>query len=107
MLPPPPSEPAADLTDSEIDAATRDIYVTMILGHVAPYTTKDNATVNSGLAQLEIFAKQTAKELKMVSPNTSAKIVFEPGDSHAFGWAKTTVRTRCVQLACMGFHNTP
>ena len=107
VLPPPPSEPtegpgqtsalievSADLTDAEIDAATRDTIVTMILGHAATYTPTDEKDLASGLAQLAIFAKQTARELKMASPTTSAKIVFQPGDSHVFGWAKTTVRTR-------------
>jgi hypothetical protein len=44
-----------------------------------------------------LFEVQTAKDLKMSSSSTTAKIAFEKTSSHAWGWATTNVRATPVQ----------
>ena len=82
---------------SEIDAASRSSLVTMIGTHEEVYTPAEEKIITDGVAMFGLFEGLGVKDIAMVSPLTRAKIHFEAGDNHAFGWATTSVRARCVK----------
>jgi hypothetical protein len=79
---------------SAIDAASSLRLVSVIQNHDEPYTEKEEAILRASVAKFSLFEGQKAKELKMSSKLTTAKIAFEKNSSIAFGWATTTVRAR-------------
>jgi hypothetical protein len=70
----------------------------MVQNHDEPYTEEEEELLRNGVGRFELFDTQGAKELKMVSPLTKAKIALEKGDGHAWGWAKTTVRASSTEV---------
>ncbi|GMI24475.1 hypothetical protein TeGR_g1808 [Tetraparma gracilis] len=76
----------------DIDAASNLRLVTMIQNHDELYTEMEKEILRVGVSHFATFDSQKGKELKMDSALTKAKIAFEKGDGHAWGWAKTTVR---------------
>jgi hypothetical protein len=76
----------------KIDAAGRARMVDMINSHTTAYTERENQIVDQGLGNFAQFLGLRAKNLKMPSPATSAKMSFMDGDSHAWGYARTVVR---------------
>ena len=81
-----------------IDAGSNLRLATMIQNHDEPYTEKEEEILRSGMSHFATFDSQKGKELKMDSALTKAKIAFEKGDGHAWGWAKTTVRARPTEV---------
>ena len=81
-----------------IDAASNLRLVTMIQNHDEPYTEKEEELLRTGVGRFRLFDAQVAKELKMDSASTKAKIALEKGDGHAWGWAKTTVRASPTEV---------
>ncbi|GMI22558.1 hypothetical protein TeGR_g10182 [Tetraparma gracilis] len=75
-----------------IDTASNLRLVTMIQNHDEPYTEIEEEILRVGVSHFSTFDSQKGKELKMASTLTQAKIAFEKGDGHAWGWAKTTVK---------------
>ncbi|GMI43573.1 hypothetical protein TeGR_g4439, partial [Tetraparma gracilis] len=75
-----------------IDAASNLRLVTMIQNHAEQYTDEEEKNLRVGVSHFATFDLQKGKALKMASALTEAKIAFEKGDGHAWGWAKTTVR---------------
>ena len=76
----------------EIDGATRARNVAMIAEHVAEYSGKENSIIEEGANYFSEFEGMKAKNLKVASPLTKAKIAYNGGDHHAWGWSSTTVR---------------
>jgi hypothetical protein len=68
----------------------------MILRHSSRYSDEENRIIGEGFEHFELLVRGKAKRLKMVSPQTSAKIAFVPGDRRAWGWASTVVRASPV-----------
>ena len=81
-----------------IDATSSLRLETMIQNHDEPYTEAEDELLRKGVGRFRMFEKQNAKELKMDSPSTKAKIAFEKGDGHAWGFAKATVRASPTQV---------
>ncbi|GMI23740.1 hypothetical protein TeGR_g15203 [Tetraparma gracilis] len=81
-----------------VEAASNLRLVTMIQNHDEPYTDAEDELLRKGVGRFRMFEKQKAKELKMDSASTKAKIAFEKGDGHAWGYAKATVRARPTQV---------
>jgi hypothetical protein len=79
---------------AEIDAASCDALVDMIQRHDESYTDDENKLLRDGQARIAFFDEQKCKKLRMASPSTNAKIAFEKNDGRAWGWSKTSVRTR-------------
>jgi hypothetical protein len=79
---------------AEVDAASYDALVDMIQRHDESYTDEENKLLRDGQARIAFFDEQKCKKLRMASPSTVAKIAFEKNDSRAWGWSKTSVRTR-------------
>ena len=77
---------------AEIDAASSLRLASMIRAHEEEYTEEERHIIQAGLDRLKVFGKMKSKDLKMESPSTKAKVAFEDNDSHAWGWATTTVR---------------
>ena len=78
----------------EIDGATRTLNVEMIMGHEEEYSVHENWFVAQGEKLFADFQEMKAKELEMASPLTTAKIAYNSGDHHAWGYATPTVRAR-------------
>jgi hypothetical protein len=76
----------------EVDAASMASLVDMIRAHEEEYTEEERHIIQAGLDRLKMFGNMKSKDLKMESPSTKAKVAFEDNDSHAWGWATTTVR---------------
>jgi hypothetical protein len=76
----------------EVDAESNSRLVTMIRNHDEPYTEKEEGILRDGMAHFSKFDALKGKELKMDSALTKAKIAFEKGDGHAWGWAKSAAR---------------
>jgi hypothetical protein len=76
----------------EIDSANRVTFIGKIKNHATPYSDEENRMVDDGLLNFEQFKNKSAKVLKMDSPVTEARIVFQKGDKHAWGWSSTIVR---------------
>ena len=77
----------------EVDGATRALNVEMILGHDGVvYSEEENRILAEGEQHFTDFQKMKAKSLEMVSPLTTAKIAYNSGDRHAWGYSMTTVR---------------
>ena len=53
---------------------------------------EEQRIIEAGHDRLKLFEMLKSKDLKMESPSTKAKVAFEENDSHAWGWATTTVR---------------
>ena len=81
-----------------VDAASNLRLATMIQNHDEPYTEEEEEILRSGMSHFATFDSQKGKELKMDSALTKAKIAFEKGDGHAWGWAKTTVRASPTEV---------
>ena len=81
-----------------IDAASKLRMVAMIQNHDEPYTEEEEEILRTGVAHFATFDSQKGKELKMDSALTKAKIAFEKGDGHAWGFAKATVRASPTQV---------
>jgi hypothetical protein len=81
-----------------IDAASNLRLVTMIQNHDEPYTEREDEILRIGVSQISKLAALKRKELKMPSRTTEAKIAYENGNTHAFGWAATTVRASPEQV---------
>jgi hypothetical protein len=81
-----------------IDAASNVRLTTKIQNHDELYTAKEEELLRNGVVRLRVFEARNAKELKMDSPSTKAKIAFEKGDGHAWGFAKSTVRASPTQV---------
>jgi hypothetical protein len=77
---------------AEVDAASLARLGSMIRAHEGEYTEVENLVIDLGQDRLKMFDKLKTKDLKMESPSTKAKVAFEDNDSHAWGWAETTVR---------------
>jgi hypothetical protein len=82
-----------------IDAASNLLLETMIKNHDEPYTKAEEEIFKKGLAEFSKFDKLKGKKLAMRSPTTTAKLVYEKGQSHAYGWSSTIVRASPVQVA--------
>ena len=83
--------------DEKIDGEHRSALAEMIDGHEEEegYTNEEIVIVETGLSNLKLFSQAfSMKDLKMASPLACGKIAYQYGDSHAFGWASTTVRAR-------------
>ena len=78
----------------EIDGATRAQNVAMIMAHADEYSAAEEIIIIHGQYHFSEFKLMKAKSLKMASPLTTAKIAYNSGDKHAWGWATTTVRAR-------------
>jgi len=78
----------------EIDGATRALNVGLIADHVEQYSEEENALLEEGEKHFAVFKEMKAKSLRMSSPLTTGEIAFKKKDSHAWGRATTTVRTR-------------
>jgi len=78
----------------EIDGATRAQNVGLIADHAEEYSKGENAFLEEGEKHFADFKEMKAKSLKMASPLTTGEIAFKKKDSHAWGWATTTVRAR-------------
>jgi hypothetical protein len=78
---------------SEIDAASNLRVMTMMQNHDEPYSEGEELVLRNGLAQITKFEAQKGKELKLASKSTMAKLAYDRGQSIAFGWASTSVRT--------------
>jgi len=86
----------------EVDGATRARNVEMILGHnCVEYSEEENRILAEGERNFMGFKAMRAKSLKMASPLTTAEIAFEKKDSHAWGFAKTTVRARPEEVLAL------
>ena len=81
-----------------VEAASNLRLETMIQNHDEPYTEAEDELLRKGVGRFRIFEKRKAKELKMDSALTKAKIAFEKGDGHAWGYAKATVKARPTQV---------
>ena len=90
-----------------IDATSSLRLETMIQNHDEPYTEAEDELLRKGVGRFRMFEKQKAKELKMDSASTKAKIAFEKGDGHAWGYAKATVRARPTQVRERGARQAP
>jgi hypothetical protein len=75
-----------------IDAASNLRLVTMIQNHDELYTKEEEEILRDGTANFSKIGALKSKELKTASPTAQAKIVFEDGDRHAWGWAAATVK---------------
>jgi len=75
----------------EVDGATRALNVAMITGREEEYSSHENWFVAQGEKHFADFQGQKSKSLEMKSPLTTAKIAYERGDRHVWGYAKTTV----------------
>ena len=64
----------------------------MIGAHEEAYTPAEEEIITDGVAMFSLFEGQGSKDLQMASPLTRGKIAYKTGDSHAYGWATTTVR---------------
>ena len=82
----------------EIDGKVRAQNVALIAGHADEYSLEERFQLNGGVLLFEKFGVLNAKTLQMVSPFTTAKIAYKSGDSHAWGWAKTTVRASPTEI---------
>jgi len=84
----------------EIDAGVRAQNVLMITEHEGAYTEEETRILEDGERQFVIFngLAKRAKKLVMASPLTDAKVAFKDGDSHAWGYAKTTVRATTTEV---------
>jgi hypothetical protein len=60
----------------------------------ALYSSEELELIKNALAHFDDFKEGKGKEIKLPNQLTSAKIAYERGDSHAHGWASTTVRAR-------------
>ena len=80
----------------EIDTASRTKLATMVEAHIknCRYSSAETGVISFGLASMDMFTVNTPQKLKMDSPLTEAQIVFNTGDSHAYGRAMTSVRSR-------------
>ena len=76
----------------EIEAAVRAQNVYMINRHREQYSEQEQTLVELALMDFNLFEEEKAKNVKMESALTTAKIAFKKGDKHAWGWATTTVR---------------
>jgi hypothetical protein len=81
-----------------VEAASNLRQATMIQNHDEPYTDAEDELLRKGVGRFRMFEAQNAKALKMDSPLTKAKIAFEKGDGHAWGFAKATVRASPAQV---------
>jgi hypothetical protein len=81
-----------------IDAASNLRLVTMIQNHEEQYTEAEEEVLRDGLARFSKLGALKSKELKMASASTKAKIAFETGDKHAWGYAKATVRASPTEV---------
>ena len=77
---------------AEVDAASLARLGSMIRAHEREYSEVENLVIDLGQDRLKMFEQMKPKDLKMESPSTKAKVAFEDNDSHAWGWAETTVR---------------
>jgi len=82
----------------EIDGATRAQNVGLIAEHAELYSEEENRILAEGERQFEIFKNLKESDLKMASPLTTAKIAYKDGDTHAWGWATSTVRASSEEV---------
>ena len=85
----------------EVDRATRRELVTLIGRHArenALYSEYEKAILAEGEQYFTEFNKLQAKTLEMASSLTKAKIAFKAKDSHAWGWATTTVQASAAEV---------
>ena len=75
----------------EIDGATRMQNVALIAGHADEYSLEERLLLNGGLLLFETFEVFRMRRRSRWPLLTTAQIAFKK-DSHAWGWAKTTVR---------------
>jgi hypothetical protein len=78
----------------KIDGDKRLEFEEMVRAHNQPYTAEELEVIKKGQDLHEIFEGEKGKVVTLPSTLASAKVVRKEGDSHAFGWATTTVRTR-------------
>ena len=76
----------------EIEAAVRAQNVDMIRRNREQYSQQELTLVELALMDFKLFEEKRAKNVKMESALTTAKVAFKKGDKHAWGWATTTVR---------------
>ena len=75
----------------EVDVTSASRLVDMIRAHGGEYTDGEQRIIEEGRVRLKMFEGLKTRTLKMDSPSTKAKVAFEENDSHAWGWATTTV----------------
>ena len=75
-----------------MDAASASRLVDMIRAHGGEYMDEEQRIIEAGHDRLKMFEQMKTKLLKMESPSTKAKVAFADNNSHAWGWATTTVR---------------
>ena len=76
-------------------SAGRAALVAMIGTHEEAYTPAEEKIVEDGVAMFGLFGEHgAAKAIKMMSSLVKAKIAYKAGNTHAYGWASTTVRAR-------------
>jgi len=78
----------------ENDCATRALNIEMIEGHDDEYSAKETKLLVDGEQLFAMFDGMKVKVLKMASPLVMARIAKNSGDSHAWGYATTTVRAK-------------
>jgi len=76
----------------EIDVGVWTRNVNMIMEHEDEYSVEEMKLLGEGKKQFAVFNEKKAKALKMPSPLTTAKMVFQGRDTLR-GWATTTVRS--------------
>ncbi|GMI24556.1 hypothetical protein TeGR_g3140 [Tetraparma gracilis] len=81
-----------------IDVASNLRLVTMIQNHDGDYSERELEILEEGRKMLGVFEQQESKELEMTSRTTEAKMAFEDGSSHAYGWSLAVVRASPVQV---------
>ena len=75
-----------------IDAASNLRLVTMIQNHDEAYTEMEEEILRDGKDQFAVFEALESKDIEMASSTTRAKLAYEDGDRHAWGWAATTLK---------------
>ena len=85
----------------EIDGAARTRNMVLIMEHTDEYTEKENQILDVGKVRFSVFGSTRAKTIGMTSPLTTAKIAYEQGDNHAWGWATTSVRARPEEVLAL------
>jgi hypothetical protein len=76
----------------EIEVASLARLGGMIWVHEGEYTDEEIVSIDAGKDRMIMFERMKTKDLTMKSPSTKATVAFEDNDSHAWGWAETTVR---------------
>jgi hypothetical protein len=87
----------------EIDETNRARIVETIKNHTAVYSEEETRIIDDGAGFFKWFDGKKSKKMKMDSPLTTARMAFNIGDSHAWGWASTVVRATPEEVLSYAF----